>query len=119
MLGTAELASMRTTVGTTLRGTAFILRASNVDDEQGGYTTTWGTAGTVSCHLSPATIRSGEEQLAGRIATEASHILTCAHNTDIRTTDRVRESSVEYEVLSVSTPRTWALSTRADIKKVD
>jgi SPP1 family predicted phage head-tail adaptor len=114
---------MRTTVGTTLRGTAFILRATNVDDEQGGYTSTWGTAGTVACHLSPTVSRgqNEEEQVAGRIATESTHVLTCAHSTDIRTTDRIKDvgTGTQFEVVSVSTPRTWALSQRAGVKVID
>ena len=120
MLTSADIAGMRTVIQTTLQGTAYIMRATEVSDDMGGVTQTFGTAGTVSCHLSPrAVVEAGEDDTASRIVTEGLKTLTCPSTADLRTTDRVRVSGTDYEVLSVSTPRTWALSLRASVKLVD
>ena len=110
---------MRTVLNTTLDGTAYILTDTQTVDDIGGYSDSWGTAGTVACHLSPRNVQESETVGAGRILSEASRVLTCAGTVSLSPTQRVKVDSVEYEVLAVSTPRTWQLALRADVKEVD
>ena len=90
-----------------LSDTGHILRGSATDDQGGGITQVWGTAGTVSCRIDPL---SGREQVfGGQIDDRTTHVLTLPAGTDISDTDQVVIASRgTFEVTAVRTrTREW------------
>jgi len=116
-LTAAELSTMRSTINELLPDTCNILTPTNVNDGQGGITTTWGTASaSVACRLDK---RSGQEQITGgAIRPYTEWMLTLPYDTTITSTQRVVVGSSTFNVISVDGDKSWEASIRVILEKV-
>ena len=107
---------MRGVLNQTLPGTAVIYSRSYTSDSGGGGTLGWTAAGTVSARLAPLT---ASEQVTGdRLAPEANWVLTLPANTSISEDSRVVVNGGTFEVETVRGPRSYELSRRVEVSKV-
>ena len=116
-LTTAELTVMRDTIEQLLPDTCNILTATNVNDGQGGITTTWGTtSASVACRLDK---RSGQEQVTGgAVKPYTEWMLTLPYDTTITSNQRVEVGSSTFNVISVDGDKSWEASIRVILEKV-
>lgn len=100
--------SLHDVVPTTLRGLAFlglsntgyILRGSVTDNQGGGGTYTFGTAGTVDCRVDP--IGGGEGVVANRLDERTTHLITVPPQTSVNAKDRFKVDGFgEFEITAV------------------
>lgn len=114
-----ELTQMRATVNSYLAGTAVLLQPAFVSDGQGGQTSSFAAAGTVTARLAPEMLRGQERELAGRVAEVSYWILTLPAHTTIDETWRVEYDAVTYEVEEVMTRVPEELGRRVRLREID
>ena len=120
-LTAAELSTMRTSINELLPDTCNILTPTNVNDGQGGITTTWGTANaSVTCRLDKRSGQEqGQEQVQGAgVKPYTEWILTLPYDTTIANTQRVEVGSSTFNVISVDGDKSWEASMRVILEKV-
>lgn len=115
MLTASELSRMRSTAGAALPDSAVIQTQSVVSDGGGGGTTTWTASGTVDCRIAPASM--DEDELGGRVASEADFIVTMPHDAAVTTDSRLIISGGTFNVEAVL-ERSWEISTRLHVCEV-
>jgi SPP1 family predicted phage head-tail adaptor len=118
MLTATELASMRSTMGDSLAGTAVVQTSAFVSDGGGGGTTTWTASGTVDCRVAPAT-SSNEKQIGDRLQPETETIFTIPQTTTIDSDARITYEGRVYTVTALRAPRTWEISRRVEAREVE
>lgn len=96
VLSAGELSQLRTEMTATLPATCIIQRATRTANDSGGWSDAFTDVLTVPCRASTQTAR--EAVIAGRIASETTHVIRVPALTDIRPGDRVVEFSDVYEV---------------------
>jgi hypothetical protein len=120
MMTSGELDAMRAHAAALLPGTCDVLRPAHTFDDQGGWSTAWGTAGTaIPCRVDPLTRLSRQETVAGREALIAWYTLYLPHDADIRSGDRVTHEGGVYEVVRLHDEHTLRALTRVTLAKVD
>lgn len=118
-LSSDDLAGMRSTLEDGFYPDSCTIRTpgSPVSDGMGG--TTPGTPTDVTgvpCHLSG---NSGDEaEIAQRMSADAERLLKLHYDQAILVTDQVIHSGVTYEVLAVTSGRSWKVQTLAALRAV-
>lgn len=75
-----------------------ITRATKTADNQGGWTSSWGTVATgIECRLS-TTSALGQVERHGRLSAEPVTVLYVRPTVDLREGDRVNVSGADYDV---------------------
>lgn len=98
VLTAGELTQARADLTATLPATCDIVRVVRANSE-GGWTETPSTVATVACRLSAVSVR--ERIAGGRIAAEASHVVTLTALTDVRQEDRIVTGGLTFEVVEM------------------
>lgn len=98
VLAAAELAQVRTDLNASFPTTCYVVRITKVNTE-GGWTETPAIVATVACRKAPV---SAQERIAGgRIAGEATYVLTMPALTDCRQEDEVTVDTETFAVTEV------------------
>lgn len=120
LLPAIEITQMRDVCEDTFDGTAIIQAKTITADGGGGGTSAWTASGTVACHLSPLPPdQNPEPSMGGRISAEADRVLTLPANTTITEQHRVVIDNVTYSVEAIKAPRTWELTRRVEVQRLD
>ena len=116
-LTTAELTQMRSDIEGLLPDTCNILSTTRTSDNQGGWTTTAGTASAgVACRLDNI---SGQETLSsGAVHAYTKWMLTLPHDTTISADSKVEIGADTYAVKSFDSGKSWALNIRVEVEKI-
>lgn len=115
MLAAVELAEMRTTATSALPDTATIYLPLVEPDGAGGTVDTWlPTSDPIPARLSPvASTATGQERvIAARVGATAGWIITLPALTVINRAERIEMLGRTFEVLDVTTTRSWEVSCR-------
>ena len=119
MLTADELASMRETLNDSLLGTAIVQTSTWVSDGGGGGTTSWVAAGTYGCRIAPTGGADNvDKEVGNRIHPETEFIVTLPASFESDTDHRVVIEGQSFEVIGVTEPRTWELSSRLQVKVI-
>ena len=90
---------MRQTIQSFTPGTAVIQTRADASDGQGGFTSVFAAASTVSARIAPAT---GDERIqAGRVAEVQQYMMTIADTATVYPSSRISYGGTVYEVHSV------------------
>jgi head-tail adaptor len=121
MLTATELASMRSTMGDSLAGTAVVQTSAFVSDGGGGGTTTWTASGTVDCRVTPAGggVGGNERTRGDRLQPETQVIFTVPQTTTIDPDARIVYDGQTFYVTGLLAPRTWEISRRVEAREVE
>jgi len=115
-----ELSDMRDDAELLLPSTCTILELTTTPDDMGGYTQSWGTAGTaISCRLDAmsATMRAHAE--ADQFTVHSGWVLFVPYDQAIATGNRVVISSDTYNVMGVDDDHDWRALRRAFLDRED
>lgn len=117
VLSSSDLAQIRADVLDLLPDTGYILSSSLASDGAGGYTETWGTAGTVTYRLDPIRQR---ESVAGAALTSFNMFqLTLPYDTTVEPENRFKaDDGALYSVLGVDDGKSWIASVRCVVEKL-
>lgn len=115
MLPTAELDQIRTDLETTLPDAGTIYALTRTSDGQGGWSESWGTAGTCACRID--FIGGAESVTAGALLPYSKAIITLPQSTTITQQNRFAHSSGTYNIQSVNIG-SWLGVKRAVVEKV-
>ena len=116
VLSSSDLAQIRADVLDLLPDTGYILSSSSTPDGAGGYTETWGTAGTVTYRLDP--LRQREQVIGGAVTPFHSFILTLPYNTTIEPEYIFKASDgQQYNVIGVDDGKSWQASVRCMVER--
>lgn len=96
-LPTAELTSMRAEATLSLPDVGTLRRFTSVSDSQGGQTRTWSDLSETYCRLVPRT-GAREQEEEGRLAEDTPWLILLPHGTTAARADRLRVSSIDYEL---------------------
>lgn len=114
MLSASELASMRSTLNSSLPDGGTVYRYTGAADGQGGETQTFAAVGTAACRISPARdlASSATEPVAGdKLTSVTEWIVTFPQGTDVLAADQVRSGGRTFEVVG-ALARSWELGRR-------
>lgn len=115
MFPSDELTQIRTDLETTLPDAGTIYSLTRASDSQGGWTETWGTAGTSACRID---FIGGQERVtAGALLPYTHAIVTLPQATTITAQNRFVHSSGTYTVQAVNTG-SWLGVKRATVQKI-
>lgn len=118
MITAAELAAMTAIEESVLATTGYILTYGTASDGMGGFTETWGTAGTVLCDLWPINRRGNRENVAGgQITSQGDWFITFPTGTTITAKDRVHINNKTYEVTFVPADSQWQTALRVEARQ--
>lgn len=113
MLSAAELSDMRDTEESLMPDTAIIIKRRTLSaDGFGGFNETWGTAGTVACHLWPANRALSEHVGGGQLISQGDWYIKVPFDTDVKAQDRIYISSRTFEVVWVPNNQSWSTALR-------
>lgn len=105
-LSAAELAQMRSDINQLLPDTGYILALTRTSDGGGGWSESWGTAGTAVCRLDFP--NPGKEQSAAdRLQSFKSGVLNVPYDTTITTANRLSLNSHLYNIVGVNIDQSW------------
>lgn len=99
LLSAQDISAMRSIASQALWGTAVIQTEGFTDDGGGGGTSGWTASGTVSARLAPMT--GSEREIADRIASDATSLVTLPAETEVTVNDRLSIDGRTYNVLAV------------------
>lgn len=101
-----RVARMREVLTPNLTDSCTIKRpGSKTSDGRGGSTETYATAATADCHFEEPQGREAiEAEYAGQLKGRQPFYVHLEALTDIRYTDRIVHSSIEYEVIDILAP---------------
>lgn len=120
LLQSDELTAVRETVALVLPDTCNILSPTRTGDNQGGWTDSWGTAGTaIACRLDGNLGGQRENVSGGGLRAHAAFILTVPYDTTIQSGWRVEHSGNTYAV--IGSPRkstSWSAHVRCELELV-
>jgi head-tail adaptor len=117
MFDDVELTSMRSAFEGLMPDTANILTLTTTSDGQGGFTQTWGTAGTaVRCRID--SVRGREGQAGGAIYPFHQMVMTLPYNSVVSTEGRIEHNSTTYNVVAVDSDKSWKITTRVVLEAV-
>jgi head-tail adaptor len=112
MFDDGELTSMRTAFEGLMPDTCNVLTVTNTSNGQGGFTQTWGTAGTaVRCRID--SIRGSEAVAGGAVYPLHQMVVTLPYNEVVSTEGRIEHSGILYNVVAVDSDKSWKITTRA------
>jgi head-tail adaptor len=112
LLQTSDLEYMRSEAKVAMPDTVTIQRKALSSDQQGGYTESYDDA----YQNIPA--RLAIKSVAESIAAGVDATLTVAYDQSIEQSDRVVHSSGSYEIQSVDTGKSWAVSKRCQMRQL-
>jgi hypothetical protein len=116
MLPADELAQIRTDLETTLPDTCNILSLTRSSDSQGGWSETWGTAGTtIACRVD--FIGGAEAVTGGALIPYSRAIVTLPQATTITAQNRIEHGGNTYTVQAVNLG-SWLGVKRASVEKL-
>lgn len=117
MLTAAELAAMTAIEESVMVTTAYILTYGTASDGMGGFTETWGTAGTVLCDLWPINRRGDRETVTGgQITSQGDWFITFPTGTTITAKDRVQIANKTFEITFVPSDAQWQTALRVEAR---
>lgn len=120
MLGTAELAAMRTVEESAMSSTAIIQRYTLTSDGMGGYSEAWAAVGTVACDLWQINQTSSRERVTGGQPTQmAGWYITVPYDTTITAKDRIAISGRTFEVTFVPNNASWLTAMRVEARTLN
>lgn len=116
MLSARDLTAMRAECALVLDQTATIQRNTPVSDGRGGFTESWGTAGTVACHVLP---RQGQTTLEGdRPVSVTLWEILLPVGTNVTARDRLVIGGETYEISDLDTGGSYPIQLVANARKV-
>lgn len=115
MLPSDELAQIRTDLETTLPDAGTIYSLTRTSDGQGGWSESWGTAGTCACRVD--FIGGNESVTSGALLPYTKAIITMPQATTITAQNRFIHSSGTYTVQAVNLG-SWLGVKRALVDKI-
>ena len=119
MLPADALAGMRETLNDSLPGTAIVQTRTWVSDGGGGGTTSWVAAGTYDCRIAPTGGADNvDKEIGDRLHPETEFVITLPASFEADTEDRVVTAGGTFEVIGVTEPRTWEISSRLQVKVI-
>lgn len=113
-----ELALLRTDVeAVALPDTCNLLTVTNVQDGQGGHTSTWGTATAgVACRLDAVSAK--EAMTAEAVQAHSRWTLTVPQATTITAAMRVEHGDNTYNIVGLADSGSWEVTKRAILERV-
>lgn len=105
MLTTRELSALATDVAGVLPSSAQIRRPNGSSDGMGGRSTSFTTAQTVACRITPASTSEVEAIVGDKIRDGEPYRIAFPAGTDVRLRDRVVIGADTFSVEAVRTPR--------------
>ena len=117
LLQNMDLTYVRSEVKTSFPDTVSIQRVTRVSDKQGGFTLEWANAyQNVAARV---IVNGGDESTdAAQQDQQIDATLTLAYDQSIEQTDRIVHSSGTYEIKFVDAGKTWAVSTRCQMRRI-
>jgi hypothetical protein len=106
---------MRDTVETLMPDSCYILSLTRTSDGAGGWTESWGTAGTSICRLD--TVAGNYHDMGGAVQTYNKLILSLPNDVVITEDNQVTHNSITYQVTSVNAG-SWLAVKRAEVQKI-
>tara|TARA_Y100001951_G_C11130889_1_gene178169 strand:- start:53 stop:433 length:381 start_codon:yes stop_codon:yes gene_type:complete len=117
LLQTGDVAYMRYEASKALPDTVSILRRTLESDKQGGFSESWAIAyENIPARI--AFISSAEKFAVGREDVDVRFTVTVAYNQSLEQSDRISHGEDTYEVVSVTSSRSWDISKRCQARKV-
>lgn len=118
VLSASQIAAMEATAGSALPDTCMVLRPTDVPNDMGGQTRTWGTAvASVACRIRPGGLAPDEARRREGVVALGDWVITMPAGTDVQKTDRVVSGSRTFEVTQGSPP-SWEIATRVRATEV-
>lgn len=115
LIGTADLAWMRTMQERAMPGSVVIQRHTMARDAMGGFVETWAAAGTVDGRIYPMNTRSIDEPVMGdRTTSESRWFATFPVGTDVTAEDRLLYQSRTFEIVRVNNDEDWQTAVRCE-----
>lgn len=117
MFDDCELTSMRSAFEGLMPDSCNVLTPTNVPDGIGGYSQTWGTAGTaIRCRID--SVRGYEAQSAGGVYPGHRMVVTMPYNAVVTTEGRIEHGGLTYNVIAVDADKSWKITTRVVVEVV-
>jgi len=117
LLQTADLEYMRSQVRVAMPDTVTIQRRTIESDNQGGYTESYDDAyQNIPARLAVQSV--AESVAAGVQDVRLDATLTVAYDQSIEQSDRIIHSSGSYEIQSVDSGKSWAVSKRCQMRQL-
>lgn len=116
MLTAADLSYMREQTALLLPDSGTILSETRTDDGIGGFSSTWGTAGTTACRLDHK--RGMKVLTGGALAAYSEDVLTVPYNTSITTANRFSHGAETYIITNVDSDKSWPVVLRCTVEVV-
>ena len=117
LLQTSDLEYMRSQVKVAMPDVVTIQRKAITSDKQGGYAESYDDAyQNISARLAVKSV--AESVAAGVQDVRLDATLTVAYDQSIEQSDRVVHSSGAYEIQSVDTGKSWAVSKRCQMRRL-
>lgn len=116
LLTADDLAFMRATQEEAMPGTVYILAMGTASNGMGGYTETWGTAGTVTGRVYPMVRRGQPEAMAAeQVVSETSWFATLPAGTTVTAKNRIAYDGRTWEVVRVNNSEMWQTAVRCEL----
>ena len=117
LLQTGDMAYMRSEASKALPDVVGILRRTRESDKQGGFTESWATVyADVPARI--AFVSSAERFAVAREDVDTRFTVTVAYDQSLEQSDRISHGEDTYEVVSVTSSRSWDTSRRCQARKV-
>ena len=123
MLSASDLEYMRGAIEQLFPDTCYILSATSASDGQGGYTETWGTAGTSICRIDAAASKGGfigqfDTITAGAIQESTKWMVSLPHDTTVTLNNRVKINTYEYNIVAADLGKSWNGEVRLVVERI-
>lgn len=123
MLSDSDLQYMRDTVEQLFPDTCYILSVTSTSDGQGGYTDTWGTAGTALCRIDAASSKSGfigqfDTITAGAIQESTKWMVSLPYDTTVTLNNKLSINSYEYSIVAADLGKSWNGEVRLVVERI-
>jgi hypothetical protein len=115
-LSASDLEYMQASIEELLPDTCYILSPTLTADGAGGFTESFGTAGTADCCLDAKS--GGERTVGASIQPVFSYMLTLPFDTTILDTYRVEVDSNTFTVTSIDLGKSWDACLRVTLERV-
>lgn len=97
-------------------GTVYLLTPGTASDGMGGYTETWGTAGTVTGRVYPMVRRGMAEGIGGaEVISETQWFATLPYGTSVTARDRISWNGRTFEIARVNNDEMYQTAVRCEL----
>ena len=124
MLSASDIEYMRGAVEQLFPDTCNILSLTQVADGQGGFTETWGTAGTsIPCRIDSAASKGGfigmsDAVSGGAIQESTKWMVSLPHDTTVTTDDRIEANGYTYNITAADLGKSWNAEVRLVVERI-